>query len=486
MTIKSKVIKFTTAASFAVAGIATLSAAKLNSLSFNGTAQASTLQAPAKEIGVVKVNSKTGESIAVWNSYEDGKQQTGKYLPYQSSWKTYKKVKTVKGETWYNLGGDQWISSDNVEEEAPIAVTADLSAVATAVSQVPAANVANNDAAQAPVANVNNAQQATAPVAQPAQQAATTTANTVSVATTAPVQTNTAANVQQAATTTANTASVATTAPVQTNTAANVQQATASVAQPAQQVATTTANTASVATTTPVQTNTAANVQQASAPVQQASAPVQQAAASVVQPAQQTATTTASANTQAAPAQTNYVQTNTAATTKQVSTASTQSNTTYTAPAQNNTAAKPAQQQAQPTQQASSQAATTQTAKPQASTQSNSSTAQTVVSAAQSQIGKPYVWGATGPNAYDCSGLVQYAYSQAGKNVGRTTYQQAGAGQHISVSQAQAGDILMWGDYHDAIYVGNNQYVHAPQPGQNVTQASISSYFMPDYAIRVN
>ncbi len=428
MTIKSKVIKFTTAASFAVAGIATLSAAKLNSLSFNGTAQASTLQAPAKEIGVVKVNSKTGESIAVWNSYEDGKQQTGKYLPHQSSWKTYKKVKTVKGETWYNLGGNQWISSDNVEEEAPIAVTADLSAVATAVSQVPAANVSNNDAAQAPAANVNNAQQATAPVAQPAQQAATTTANTVSVATTAPVQTNTAANVQQAATTTANTASVATTAPVQTNTAANVQQATASVAQPAQQ----------------------------------------------------TATTTASANTQAAPAQTN-----TAATTKQVSTAPTQSNTTYTAPAQNNTAAKPTQQ-AQPTQQASSQAATTQTAKPQASTQSNSSTAQTVVSAAQSQIGKPYVWGATGPNAYDCSGLVQYAYSQAGKNVGRTTYQQAGAGQHISVSQAQAGDILMWGDYHDAIYVGNNQYVHAPQPGQNVTQASISSYFMPDYAIRVN
>lgn len=350
MTIKSKVIKFTTAASFAVAGIATLSAAKLNSLSFNGTAQASTLQAPAKEIGVVKVNSKTGESIAVWNSYEDGKQQTGKYLPHQSSWKTYKKVKTVKGETWYNLGGNQWISSDNVEEEAPIAFTADLSAVATAVSQVPAANV-------------NNAQQA----------------------------------------------------------------------------ATTTANTASVATTTSVQTNTAA--------------PVQQATASVAQPAQQTATT------------------------EQVSTVSTQSNTTYTAPAQ---------QQAQPTQQASSQAATTQTAKPQVSTQSNSSTAQTVVSAAQSQIGKPYVWGATGPNAYDCSGLVQYAYSQAGKNVGRTTYQQAGAGHHISVSQAQPGDILMWGDYHDAIYVGNNQYVHAPQPGQNVTQASISSYFMPDYAIRVN
>lgn len=315
LTIKSKVIKLTTAASFAVAGIATLSAAKLNSLSFNNTAQASTIQAPAKQIGVVKVNSKTGESVAVWNSYEDGKQQTGKYLPHESSWKTYKKVKTVKGETWYNLGGDQWISGDDVQEEAPIALTADLSAVKAAVSQVPAANVASNATAdaQTAVASVNNAQQAA----------------------------------------------------------------------------------------------------------------------------------------------------------------------TYSAPAQNTTATKPAQHQ---TQQASSQAA--QPAKQQASTQS-SSTAQTVVNAAKSQIGKPYVWGATGPNAYDCSGLVQYAYSQAGKNIGRTTYQQAGAGQHVSVSQAQAGDILMWGDYHDAIYVGNNQYVHAPQPGQNVTQATISSYFMPDYAIRV-
>lgn len=386
MTIKSKVIKLTTAASFAVAGIATLSAAKLNSLSFNNTAQASTIQAPAKQIGVVKVNSKTGESVAVWNSYEDGKQQTGKYLPHESSWKTYKKVKTVKGETWYNLGGDQWISGDDVQEEAPIALTADLSAVKAAVSQVPAANVASNATADAQtvVASVNNA-----------QQAATT-------------------------------------------------------------------NNASVATV-PVQTNTAATAQQTSAAAQ---APVAQTTA------QQSTYTASTNNTYVAPAKTNYyAQANTTVKTQQAA--------TYSAPAQNTTATKPAQHQ---TQQASSQAA--QPAKQQASTQS-SSTAQTVVNAAKSQIGKPYVWGATGPNAYDCSGLVQYAYSQAGKNIGRTTYQQAGAGQHVSVSQAQAGDILMWGDYHDAIYVGNNQYVHAPQPGQNVTQATISSYFMPDYAIRV-
>lgn len=96
MTIKSKVIKFTTAASFAVAGIATLSAAKLNSLSFNGTAQASTLQAPAKEIGVVKVNSKTGESVAVWNSYEDGKQQTGNTYHTNQAGRHTRKLRLLK------------------------------------------------------------------------------------------------------------------------------------------------------------------------------------------------------------------------------------------------------------------------------------------------------------------------------------------------------------------------------------------------------
>ncbi|WP_304682862.1 peptidoglycan endopeptidase [Lactobacillus taiwanensis] len=248
MTIKSKVIKFTTAASFAVAGIATLSAAKLNALSFNNTAQASTVQAPAQEIGVVKVNSKTGESVAVWNSYEDNKQQTGKYLPHESTWKTYKKVKNVKGETWYNLGGDQWISADDVQEEAPIAVTADLTAVKAAVSQVPAANVANNaqnTTAQTAVANVNNA-----------QVAAASTNNTAAVAT-APVQTNTAAKVQStSATAQAPVAQAAAATTVQTNTAS--------------------ANVAPAAKTNYVQTNTAAKVQSTSATAQ---APVAQAAA---------------------------------------------------------------------------------------------------------------------------------------------------------------------------------------------------------------
>ncbi|KRM85124.1 C40 family peptidase [Lactobacillus hominis] len=114
------------------------------------------------------------------------------------------------------------------------------------------------------------------------------------------------------------------------------------------------------------------------------------------------------------------------------------------------------------------------------------SQAQAVINIAKQQIGKPYVWGAAGPSSFDCSGLTSYAFSKgAGKNIGRTTYTQLNAGKRVSVSQLQPGDLVFWGNYHVGIYLGNNQYIHAPQPGQNVTVASISSYFYPSYGVRV-
>lgn len=113
------------------------------------------------------------------------------------------------------------------------------------------------------------------------------------------------------------------------------------------------------------------------------------------------------------------------------------------------------------------------------------SSVQTVINAAKAQIGKPYVWGASGPSAFDCSGLTSFAFSKAGKNIGRTTYTQLNAGKRVSVGQLQAGDLVFWGNYHVGIYLGNNQYIHAPQPGQNVTVATISSYFYPSYGVRV-
>ncbi|WEV56613.1 C40 family peptidase [Ligilactobacillus acidipiscis] len=102
----------------------------------------------------------------------------------------------------------------------------------------------------------------------------------------------------------------------------------------------------------------------------------------------------------------------------------------------------------------------------------------------------PYVYGGSSLSGFDCSGLVQYVYANAaGITLSRTTTTQAAEMTQISVANAQPGDILFWQSgssvYHDAIYIGNNQYVAAPDVGQNVKVATISSYFMPSFAGRL-
>lgn len=124
------------------------------------------------------------------------------------------------------------------------------------------------------------------------------------------------------------------------------------------------------------------------------------------------------------------------------------------------------------------------------STATNTNAAETVVAAALSQVGTPYVWGGATPGqGLDCSGLVQYAYGRANVALSHYTVAQESAGRQVSLSDLQPGDIIFWGgvgaSYHDAIYIGNGQYVHAPQPGETVKVASISQYFMPSFAVRV-
>jgi cell wall-associated NlpC family hydrolase len=92
------------------------------------------------------------------------------------------------------------------------------------------------------------------------------------------------------------------------------------------------------------------------------------------------------------------------------------------------------------------------------------------VAAAQSAVGKPYVWGANGPGAFDCSGLMQWSYAQAGVSLPRTSQAQRHAGRQVPLSQAQPGDLVTYrGDAsHVGMYVGNGQVVHAPYPGAPV------------------
>ena len=108
----------------------------------------------------------------------------------------------------------------------------------------------------------------------------------------------------------------------------------------------------------------------------------------------------------------------------------------------------------------------------------------------------PYVWGGSTPSGFDCSGLTSYIFNQIGIGIGRTTIAQEAHVQSTDISDAsqvaavaQPGDLLFWGGhgstYHVGIYIGNNQFVAAPQPGQNVSVQAVSNYFKPSFVGKV-
>ncbi|MEL3949553.1 C40 family peptidase [Streptomyces sp. LNU-CPARS28] len=109
--------------------------------------------------------------------------------------------------------------------------------------------------------------------------------------------------------------------------------------------------------------------------------------------------------------------------------------------------------------------------------------AQKVIAFAEKQMGKPYVWGATGPGSYDCSGLTQAAWKTAGISLPRTTWDQVKVGTTVPTSQAKPGDLVFFYDdiSHVGIYIGDGKMIHAPKPGANVRVESI--YYMPIHSV---
>jgi cell wall-associated NlpC family hydrolase len=109
------------------------------------------------------------------------------------------------------------------------------------------------------------------------------------------------------------------------------------------------------------------------------------------------------------------------------------------------------------------------------SAQAPNARAAAAVSYAYQKLGSPYVWGATGPNAFDCSGLVQAAYRSAGVSLPRTTYSQIDAGRRVSRSELLPGDLVFFyaGISHVGIYVGNGRMIHAPNPSAPVRVAPL-------------
>ncbi|NHD18583.1 MULTISPECIES: C40 family peptidase [unclassified Actinopolyspora] len=99
-----------------------------------------------------------------------------------------------------------------------------------------------------------------------------------------------------------------------------------------------------------------------------------------------------------------------------------------------------------------------------------------VVDYARKQLGSPYVWGAEGPNRFDCSGLTQRAWAAAGVEIPRVSQDQYhSGGAMVPLSKARSGDLVFWGHgrdsnsvHHVALYIGDNKVLHAPQPGEKV------------------
>lgn len=101
-----------------------------------------------------------------------------------------------------------------------------------------------------------------------------------------------------------------------------------------------------------------------------------------------------------------------------------------------------------------------------------SGTAARAVSYARAQLGKPYVYGATGPGSYDCSGLTQAAWRAAGVSIPRTSGAQWSGLTRVSASAVQPGDIVVYnGAGHVALYIGNGQIIEAPRPGKSIQTA---------------
>lgn len=102
-----------------------------------------------------------------------------------------------------------------------------------------------------------------------------------------------------------------------------------------------------------------------------------------------------------------------------------------------------------------------------------------IVNYAYTLLGKPYVWGATGPDSFDCSGFTSYVYrNAAGIEITRTTYSQLERGRAVSQSELEPGDLVFtYGANHVGIYVGGGSYIHAPQEGDNVKVSPITEFY---------
>jgi cell wall-associated NlpC family hydrolase len=120
------------------------------------------------------------------------------------------------------------------------------------------------------------------------------------------------------------------------------------------------------------------------------------------------------------------------------------------------------------------------------------SAAQRVIDYARAQLGKPYQWGAAGPDAFDCSGLTMRAWQQGGEYLPHWSVAQARAVTRVSYANLRPGDLIFWSDngqasgtYHVGLYIGTGRMIHAPRPGKVVEIQSVFYWRTPSFYGRV-
>ncbi len=137
------------------------------------------------------------------------------------------------------------------------------------------------------------------------------------------------------------------------------------------------------------------------------------------------------------------------------------------------------------------ESATPATKPPQQPAPSNGSAVERMIAFAKAQLGDTYVWGAAGPDAWDCSGLVMAAWQKGGKSLPHYSVGQYYASTPVRAADLQPGDLVFWGTsndpqsiHHVALYIGNGQIIHAPRTGRPVTQESIHYWVEPNFYAR--
>lgn len=407
---------------------------------------------------------------------------------------------TVGHEGWYQLDNGGWVPARYVKVVNGVTNAVPLQPAQHVVKHVPTSQVVMRSAVKANV--VTSAAQSVVPHS-------ITTVTTKASASVAPSATSQA--VQSAASQQVKRVIVVSTAP-KTSQAASVVTHPVSVASQAQSTASQTVS---------AQPHFAAS-QTTSATSQASSAAVKPSQA-VSQASQATSQTSATANhSQQVSATSNQIHSMTSqqvvvsatpktsqaasVATHPVSVASQQMHSTAVASQAQSTASQTTNVQSQapasqhvvsqaPASQAASSAAqhnTPVTPNHQNTTNNNtqSSAVASVIACAKAQLGKPYVSGGKGPNGFDCSGLMHYVFLHgANKEIGGWTVPQESSGTRVSLNDLQPGDLLFWGNpgntYHDALYIGNGEYIAAPKPGDVVDVEHINSYFMPSFGVRV-